>query len=54
MTPPPKKKELEVQDSGNVSIVSFTRAKILDDQVILYTQYTDLRFGTSQITEQNI
>lgn len=34
MTPPTKKKELEVQDSGNVTIVNFTRAKILDDQVI--------------------
>ncbi len=34
MNPPQKKKELEVQDSGDVSIVNFTRAKILDDQVI--------------------
>lgn len=32
--PPPKKKELEVQESGDVSIVNFTRTKILDEQVI--------------------
>lgn len=34
MNPPQKKKELEVQQAGDVTIVSFNRTKILDDQVI--------------------
>jgi anti-sigma B factor antagonist len=34
MNGPQKKKELEVQQAGDVTVVSFTRTKILDEQVI--------------------